>query len=45
MTVIQLAEYYNLAVATVAGVISTERLKSEVSVNEFYCRMRRSRVL
>ena len=44
MTVIQLAEHYGLASATIAGVLSTERLKFEVSVDAFYSDLRRSPV-
>ena len=42
MTVSQLAEHYGLAPATIGGVLSAERLKFEVSVDEFYSGLRRS---
>jgi Mor family transcriptional regulator len=41
-TVSQLAESYRLAPTTVAAVISIERHKLEVCVDEFYCDLRRS---
>ena len=39
----QLAENFGLAITTIGGIISTERLKSEVSVDAFYSGLRRVR--
>ena len=41
-TVSQLAESYGLAPTTVAGLLHAERHRLEVSVEEFYCCLRRA---
>ena len=40
-TMRQLAGRYGLAVVTVASILRAERYKLEVSVDEFYCGLRR----